>query len=158
MITDKSNMLCILKILEEYSDEDHILSAADIREKLRVLYGREPDRRTVYGAINALAGMGYDISSFDENGKGYYLRVREFDTADIRLLIDAVRSFEYISQKQTDELVEKLQSKMSVYDRKRYGASNIMRSDKKSLNSQVFLNIELLDQAINLKKNDNVRI
>ena len=152
MVTDKSNIICILKILEEYSDEDHILAVKDIQDKLHTLFGVRPDRRTIYGAINALEGLGYDISDYEDNGKGYFLRVRDFDSADIRLLMDAVRSFEYISQKQTDELVEKLQSKMSVYDRKRYGSSNIMRNDKKSLNSQVFLNIDLIDQAINEKK------
>ena len=152
MVTDKANILCVLKTLEEYSDEDHILSVKEIQEKLKANYGSAPDRRTVYGAVNALGGLGYDISDYEENGKGYFLRVRDFDSADVRLLIDAVRSFEYISQKQTDELADKLQNKMSVHERKRYGGSNIMRNDKKSLNSQVFLNIDLLDQAINQKK------
>ena len=152
MTTDKSNILCVLNILQDYSDESHILNAKDINEKLRAIYGRQTDRRTVYSAIDALIVMGYDISTFEENRKGFYLREREFDQADVRLLIDAVSSFEYISKKQTDELIKKLQLKLPVHDRKRFGNSNILRTDKKSPNSQVFLNIELLDQAINEKK------
>ena len=102
MISDKSNIICILRILEDYSDEDHILNAREIQEKMSALYGTSPDRRTVYGLIDALIGLGYDISTHEENGRGYYLRVKDFDKADIRLLTDAVRSFEYISKNQTD--------------------------------------------------------
>ena len=152
MISDKSNIICVLRILEDYSDEDHILNAREIQDKMSAIYGTSPDRRTVYGLIDALIGLGYDISTHEENGKGYYLRVKDFDKADIRLLTDAVRSFEYISKSQTDELVEKLVNKLSVYERKRWTGSSIIRTDKKSPNSQVFLNIELLEQAISEKK------
>lgn len=152
MVTDKANILCILKILEDYSDESHILNAREIQDKLKSIYNKTADRRTIYSAVDALIGLGYEISTFDENGCGYYLIDRPFDTADVRLLTDAVCSFEYISKKQTDELVAKLQAMLPVHERKRYITTNILRTDKKSPNSQIFLNIELLDQAINEKK------
>ena len=152
MVTDKANILCILKILQDYTDENHILNAREIQDKMEQLYGKKTDRRTVYSAVEGLIGLGYDISSFEENGKGYFLRERDFDIADVRLLIDAVSGFEFISKKQTEELVKKLQGMLPVHERKKYGPSNILRSDKKSPNSQVFLNIELLDQAINERK------
>ncbi len=152
MVTDKANILCVLKILQDHTDESHILNARQIQEKLKALYGKKADRRTVYSAVDGLLSMGYDISTFEENGSGYYLRERDFDTADVRLLIDAVRGFEFISQKQTDELVKKLQNLLPEHERKRYAASNIFRSDKKTPNSQVILNIELLDEAINERK------
>ena len=110
MVTDKSSILCVLKILEDWTDESHIFTATDIQEKLSSIYGKKADRRTVYGAIDALIGLGYDISTYEENRRGYYLRQRSFDNTDVRLLIDAVSSFEYISKKQTDELVEKLKT------------------------------------------------
>ncbi|MBR5730973.1 MAG: WYL domain-containing protein, partial [Firmicutes bacterium] len=152
MTTDKMNALCILRILEEYSDEDHIMTARDIQEKLKAVYDICPDRRTIYGAVSALADLGYEISTFEDNGKGCYLMVRDLDKADIRLLTDAAASFEYISQKQTKELVEKLKNMLSVHERKAWIGSSIIRTDKKSTNSQVFLNIELLEQAISERK------
>ena len=152
MVTDKANILCILKILEDYTDESHILNAREIQEKLKSIFDKTADRRTIYSAVDQLIGMGYDISTFDENGYGYYLRERQFDPADVRLLTDAVCSFEYISNRQTDELVKKLKSLLPVHERKRFGTTNILRTDKKSPNSQIFLNIELLDQAINERK------
>lgn len=151
-VTDKANMLCILKILQEYSDENHILKMKDLTSKLKLEYDIKPDRRTVYGAINTLIDMGYDISTYEENGIGYYLREREFEPAEIRLLIDAVYSFDYISKRQTEELLEKLRKQLSVNERKKYSYSSIIHTDKKSPNQEVFLNISLLDEAINNKK------
>lgn len=152
MITDKSNMLCILKVLEEYSDENHILSIKDIKARLKSLYDKEVDRRTVYSAVSALIDFGYDISVYEENGVGYYLRERSFSSAEIRLLLDAVYSCTYISSKQSEELLEKIRGFVSVYERKKYSYTNIVNPDKKSPNPEVFLNIEILDQAINDKR------
>lgn len=152
MITDRSNMLCILRILEEYSDESHILSVADIREKLKTEYDINPDRRTIYGAVSALNDFGYEISTYEQNGKGYYLLGRKFEPAEIRLLMDAVYSCRYISTQQTKELLDKIRSFSSVHERKKYTFANIVNPDKKSPNHEIFLNIEILDNAINEKR------
>jgi len=151
-VTDKANMLCILNILEEYSDEEHILGMKELQSKLQTIYDIKPDRRTVYSAVASLQSLGFDISTYEENGTGYYLREREFEPSEIRLLLDAVYSFEYISKKQTEDLIEKLKKKLSNHQRKNYGYSNIISADKKSPNQEVFLNTVILDEAINEKR------
>ncbi|MBO4818948.1 MAG: WYL domain-containing transcriptional regulator [Firmicutes bacterium] len=150
--TDKSNMLCILNILKEYTDENHIVSTSEIIDKMELLYMRKVDRRTVYGCIDALEEFGYEISTYADNKKGYMLLSRDFTIAEIRLLIDAIYSCEYISKKQTEELLEKLRSFLSSYERKYYSYTNIITPEKKSPNPEVFLNIEILEEAINSKK------
>jgi len=151
-LSDKANMLCILYILEEYSDEKHILTQKEIISKMKLLYDRTIDRRTIYGAIAALEDFGYDISKYDDNGIGYYLLDRKFSSAEIKLLIDAIYSCPYISQKQTEELLKKLRGFLSSYERKNYNYTNIITPEKKSPNPEVFLNIEILEQAINEQK------
>ncbi len=37
MTTDRSNILCVLHILEEYTDENHILTTNQIIEKMEFL-------------------------------------------------------------------------------------------------------------------------
>ncbi len=152
MITDKANMLCILQVLKEYSDEAHIMTMKELRERLNDEYDIKPDRRTIYGAVETLCDMGYDISKYEENGVGYYLREREFDSGEIRLLLDAVYNCSYITQKQTEELLSKIRGFVSVHERKKYSYTNIVNPEKKSPNQEVFLNIEVIDQAINEKK------
>ncbi len=150
--TDRSNMICILNILKEYTDETHTLSTKEVIEKMDTIYGRKIDRRTVYGCVEALTELNYDIEGYSSNGKGYTLLSREFSLAEIRLLIDAIYSCEYISKRQTEELLKKLRSFLSYYERKNFNYTSIITPERKSPNPEVFLNIEVLGEAIDKKK------
>ncbi len=148
----RSNILFLLYILEEYSDENHILTQKNIISKMETCFNRKIERRAIYAALDELEDFGYEISRYEDNGVGYYLMERKFSLAEIRLLIDAIYSCPYISQKQTEELLKKLRGFLSEHDRKGFNYTNIITSDKKSPNAEVFLNIEILDQAINSHK------
>ena len=152
MITDKANAICILNILKEYSDEDHIMQMKDILEKLTLEYGLGPDRRTVYSAMALLIDLGYDISLYEENGKGYFLRTRNLELSEVLLVTDAIYSCPFITSKQSNDLVKKIQSELSVYKRKQYKNLAVSRDERKGNNQEVFLNIELLDYAISMEK------
>ena len=148
MRPEKANPIYLLHVLRKYSDETHILPMHEILKKLRVLYDCEIDRRTVYNYVELLQTCGFDISTYAENGAGYYLREREFEKAEIRLLVDAVCSFPFIPPDQSRKLIQKLQQFSSRYERKQYQHLTVVRQKRKTQNKQVFLNIELLDEAI----------
>ena len=152
MLTDRANAICLLEILKEFSDEDNILQMKDIISKMDVIYDLKPDRRTIYSAVALLIDLGYDISLYEENGIGYYLRNRDFELSEILLLTDAVYSFPFISSKQSEELIKKLQKQLSAQKRKKYKHLTIVRQDKKTDNKQIFYNIDILDEAIQNKK------
>jgi len=82
MLTEKANAICLLEVLKEYSDAEHILPMREIIAKMQSLYGIKIDRRTVYGAVALLIELGYDISIYEDNGVGYYLRSRELEQLD----------------------------------------------------------------------------
>ena len=68
------NILYILNILKKYSDEEHQLTAVEIQEKVKDVYDVEIDPRTIRRNINLLKyKLNYDISTREENKKGYYL-------------------------------------------------------------------------------------
>ncbi|MGN1135593.1 MAG: helix-turn-helix transcriptional regulator [Oscillospiraceae bacterium] len=148
MMTDRANAICLLEILREYSDEEHPLAMREIIQKMNVIYDLKPDRRTIYSAVALLIELGYDISTYDDNGVGYYLYNRDFEQSEILLLSNAVHSFPFISVKQSEELIQKLQKQLSIHKRKQYKSLTLVRQEKKTNNRQVFLNIELLDEAI----------
>lgn len=147
-MTDRANTICLLQILREYSDPEHILPMGEIIAKLRTTYDINIDRRTVYSSIELLQTLGYDISTYAENGRGYFLRTREFEPSEIQLLIDAVCSFPFISAAQSEQLLQKLQNFRSKYERRNIRNLTAIRHTPKTENRQVFLNIELLDEAI----------
>lgn len=152
MLTEKAIAICLLEVLNEYSDENHILSMGDIISKIEQLYGLKPDRRTIYSALETLVKLGYDISFYKENGKGYYIRDRHLETSEVHLLSDVICAFPFISEKQTAQLLKKVQTLVSIYERRNIKNLTVIRADQKTINKQVFLNIEMLDEAIEQKR------
>ena len=152
MLTEKAITLCLLEVLREYSDSNHILSMGEIIGKVKNIYGLSPDRRTIYSALDTLVELGYDISFYKENGKGYYLRDRQLEPSEAHLLSDAICTFPFISEKQTAQLLKKIHSLVSVYERKQIKNLTVIRADQKTVNKNVFYNIEILDEAIERKR------
>lgn len=150
MASSRLNILYILEILSEESDPDHILSMAEIRKKLFLYYNVNLDRRTITSSINDLIDFGIDISTFSDNGLGYYLIDRDFEKSETYLLMDAIISLPYIDKDQCTELLRKIGKSQSKYQRTvdKY----IMKADsfrsKRTSNKEVFLNIETINEAI----------
>lgn len=152
MASGKANIIHILEILKEYSDSEHILQMNEIIEKMRSLYAVDVDRRAVYNSIETLKNVGFDISTYNENGLGYYLVERPLEVPEIRLLMDSVYSNQAIPVKQTEQLIGKLQMLMNKNYRRKYKNLSVVKTDRKTINKSVFLNIEILDEAISQKK------
>ena len=142
MLTDKAITMCLLEILKEYSDEEHQLTMKEILSKMESNYGLRPDRRTIYSAVATLMDLGYDVSTYEDNGKGYCLRERDFEQSEVLLLADAVYSFPFISATQSKQLVDKLQKQVSTHQRKNHRNLSVVREEHKTLNKSVFYNIE----------------
>lgn len=150
MASSRLNILYILEILREESDPDHILSMSDIRKKLSLYYNVDLDRRTITSAINDLIDFGIDISTFADNGKGYYLIDRPLEKSETYLLMDAIFSLAYIDRDQCTELLRKIGKSQSKYQRSvdKYISQVDLYRSKRTSNKEVFLNIEIINEAI----------
>ena len=147
-LTAKANTLCVLEILKEFSDFDHILKMSEITGHMKTDYDLSVDRRTVYSCVAVLSEMGYEISTPEDNGKGYYLENRDFDTSEMRMLIDSVYSNPSIPNSYSAELVEKLQKLLPRSKRRTYSSLTALGSGRKTDNKEIFLSIDMLDEAI----------
>lgn len=86
MAEKKHISFALLQILQEESDENNILSAGELLEKLNKRLDLSIERRTLYSNIDILRQAGYEISDYNENKKGYYLKQRQFEKGEILLL------------------------------------------------------------------------
>lgn len=67
------NCIYILNVLKKYTDSEHTLASTEIGEKVKEIYNVEIDPRTIRRNINLLKyKLNYDISTREENGKGYF--------------------------------------------------------------------------------------
>lgn len=149
----KQNVLAVLRILLDETDASHILTRPQFNKILERKYNIFMDRRTFYSIIDMLKEFGYDISTYEENKKGYYLRERLFDFSEILWLCNAIHASVYIPERASKDLIHKLLSTQSRYDQKRYYAKAYLPNKTKIENKYPFYTEELLSDAIEYKKN-----
>ncbi|MBR3228153.1 MAG: hypothetical protein IKF68_06365, partial [Erysipelotrichaceae bacterium] len=142
MAEKKQSVLALIEILRKYSDEEHILSIRDIQNHLSATYDISLDRRTLYSHMDLLKDNGYEVSTYEDNGKGYYLMERQFEKGEVLLLCNAIHASHFISEKQSDELIRKLLDTQSRYQRSEFKDRVYMSNPLKTSNRQLLLNIE----------------
>ena len=140
------NML-ILEILRRYSDEHHSLTQQEIIKLLEKNYDMPCDRRSVKANVLSLKEMGYDIDMED----GYRLLSREFDDAELRILIDSVLFSKSISTKQAKDLVTKLQGLASNYFNAKVSHVSNLPEIRRTINKQAMYGLDTLNDAIAAK-------
>ena len=148
----KTSILAVYKVLEEFSDENHPLTRSEITDLIEKQYNITIDRRTLYRNIEMLINFGYDISDYNENKIGYYLKDRLFQHSEVLLLCNAVHASHFIPDKASKDLVNKLLSCQSRYKRNDYYKNVYLPNNKKKDNKQFLHNIEQISKAINEKK------
>ena len=148
----KTSILAVYKVLEEFSDENHPLTRTEITDLIEKQYNITIDRRTLYRNIEMLINFGYDISDYNENKIGYYLKDRLFQHSEVLLLCNAVHASHFIPEKDSKDLVNKLLSSQSRHKRNDYFKNVYLPNNKKKDNKQFLLNIEQISKAINEKK------
>ena len=141
------NML-ILEILRKYSDEQHSLTQQDIIKLLDKNYGMECDRRSVKNNVLSLKEMGYDISM----EKGYKLLSREFDDAELRILIDSVLFSKSISTRQAKGLIERIRDLASNYFNVKVSHVSNLPDLNRTQNKQAMYSLDSINDAIADKK------
>lgn len=146
--TKKMLNMLILDILKEYSDSDHRLLQQDIIDLLKSNYGISCERRAVKNNIVSLRDMGYDISE----GKGYYLRTRDFTDAELRLLIDGVFTSGAITDMEAHQLVKKLEKYSNRFFKAHVSHIHSTSSGKNAENQNVMNSIAAIDVAISKGK------
>lgn len=146
------NMI-ILEILETYSDENHKLSQKEIKDIVERDYGIACDRRSVSNNIKYLHNLGFDV----EENPPYYLASREFDEAELRMLIDSVLFSKNLSGNMAKQLIKKLESLGNKYFKSKVSHVAATSSLIRTENKQVLYTVNAINDAIDKKKKISFR-
>lgn len=142
----KSSILLVLKVLEEYTDEEHYLTQQEIANKIYQVYDIELERKSVGSSLSMLEELDYDINKGPKGG--FALLSRTFDQTEASYLIDAIFSSRSIDGRQAKKIADQVSSCFSKYQRKDYSyiykSSEINRTD----NKQVLYNISVIHEAM----------
>lgn len=144
----KLKIFYILDYLQENSHRDHPVRASELLTMLESRHGILCDRKTVYSDIAALQDYGVDIVSVPGKKGGYYIGSRNFELPELKLLIDAVQSSRFLTEKKSRELIEKLCSQCSVYDARLMRRDVLVSGRVKSMNETIYYNVDAIQEAI----------
>ncbi|MEA4973076.1 MAG: WYL domain-containing protein [Candidatus Metalachnospira sp.] len=152
----KQKLLYILDALKEKTDDNHVLNVNYLIDLLE-RNGINAERKSIYDDIETLSNYGYDIVLKKGRNGGYYLNTREFETAELKLLVDAVQSSKFITDKKSRKLIAKLEGLTNEYEGKELQRQVIVKNRIKVMNESIYYNVDGIHTAIshNVKINFN---
>ena len=101
----KLKLLYLMRMLEEETDAERGLTMAQIIGKLEAL-GISAERKSIYRDIEALREFGVDVRTYQRAPVESAVEHRAFAFAELQLLVDAVQSSRFLTQRKSDALVE----------------------------------------------------
>lgn len=148
-LNQKLKIMYLMKILLEETDEDHDLTLNEIVEKLKA-YNVTAERKSLYSDIENLRTFGLDIIGM-QYGKTYHYKVasRQFQLVELKLLVDAVQSSRFITEKKSDELIAKLESYASKYEAKKLARQVNVNGRVKTMNERIYYSVDKIHEALN---------
>lgn len=144
----KLKIFYILDYLQKNSHQEHPVRAAELLTMLEQQHNISCDRKTVYSDIAALQDYGVDIVSIPGKNGGYYIASRNFEIPELKLLIDAVQSSRFLTEKKSRELIEKLCNQCSIHDARLMRRDVLVSGRVKSMNETIYYNVDAIQDAI----------
>jgi predicted DNA-binding transcriptional regulator YafY len=152
MSSSKLKMHYLEKIFEEYTDEQHGLTCSEIISKLAE-YDISAERKGLYHDIELLRSAGFEIEKRNSAREVTYHYInRKFSLPELKLLVDVVASSRFITEKQSRELIGKIE-KLGSKEQGRLLQRNVILQDRpKTSNNSSIKNMGILNEAINENK------
>lgn len=153
----KLKLLYIVKYLSENTDEGHPAGIGDIIAYLEA-NGIHSERKSLYDDMEKLCDFGYDIVHLQSRlGGGYYMASREFELAELKLLVDAVQSSRFITAKKSRSLIRKLEQMAGKHDAGKLQRQVYVAGRVKTENENIYYSIDSIHRAIQENKQISFR-
>ncbi|SEQ38506.1 Predicted DNA-binding transcriptional regulator YafY, contains an HTH and WYL domains [Lachnospiraceae bacterium NE2001] len=148
----KLKLLYLAKIMQEQTDDTHALTMPQIIAEL-AKYDIEAQRKSVYDDLDALDFFGIEIIREQEGFRTYYhCGNRDFEIAELKILVDAIQSSKFISEKKTKELIKKLEKNVSTYDSQMLDREVKVSGRVKNMNESIYYAIDAIHTALGENK------
>ncbi|MDO4544523.1 MAG: WYL domain-containing protein [Bacillota bacterium] len=143
----KLKVLHLVRIFLEKTDEEHRISIKELIDGL-ARYGIAAERKSLYDDIEALKLWGMDILYSKEKPAGFYLDRWDFEMPELKLLVDAVQSSKFITEKKSFQLIKKLESLASNHEAKQLQRQVYVTNRIKTMNESIYYNVDKIHEAI----------
>ncbi|MCI8687901.1 MAG: WYL domain-containing protein [Lawsonibacter sp.] len=143
----KTKLLHLARMLLRQTDEEHPLAVAQIIEAL-ARQDIKAERKSVYDDMEALRLFGLDVQCRKGKSPGWFVGERDFELPEVKLLMDAVQSSRFITQRKSDTLIRKLEGLASVHQAGQLQRQVYVSGRIKVMNESIYYNVDKLHTAI----------
>ena len=144
----RGKLLCLERFLRDRSDAEHPVTMDQILAHLAG-NGIEAERKSVYEDLAYLRAQGLEIGTA-RLGRvtGYYLAKRDFTLPELKLLVDAVQSSKFITERKSLDLIGRIEKLGSCYQAKQLRRQLWVRGRVRTMNDSVFRSVDRINAAL----------
>ncbi len=151
----KLKLYYLSRIMTQKTDDEHFLTMPEIQEALAE-YDVSADRKSLYDDMEALRVLDIDVIG-EKIGRNfcYHVGKKKFDIAELKLLVDAIQSSKFITEKKSNELIKKLTEMASEYEASQLKRQVVVQGRIKTMNESIYYIVDDIHSAIS--KNCKIR-
>lgn len=144
----KFKLYRLAQIMLENTDETHFLTMPEIISALGE-YGITAARKSIYNDLRDLERFGIEVEG-EPVGNGYHYHVvnRLFETPELKLLVDAIQSSKFITERKSNALIRKLEKLASRYDAAKLQRQVYVSGRIKTMNESIYYTVDAIHNAI----------
>lgn len=148
----KFKLYRLAQIMLEKTDEEHYITMPEIIGSLKA-YEVTADRKSIYNDLKDLEQLGIEVKRESVGNKCYYHVVsRSFELPELKLLVDAIQSSKFITEKKTNTLIKKLETLVSKHDAVKLQRQVYVSGRIKTMNESIYYNVDEIHNAISENK------
>lgn len=144
-------LLLLQQYLYQQTDEQHPVSVTDILAFWQQ-HGIQAGRKSVYTDIELLQNAGMDIVCVKSSQNKYFVGQRLFELPELKLLVDAVESSRFITEKKSTALIKKLSHLTSTAQAEQLNRRIYMGGTPKPENESIYYNVDTIHNAVQKKQ------
>ena len=148
----KFKLYRLAQIMLEKTDDDHYITMPEILSSLEA-YGITADRKSIYNDLRDLEVLGIEGEGEPVGGR-YHYRVlnRPFELPELKLLVDAIQSSKFITERKTNALIKKLEQLVSRYEAVKLQRQVYVSGRIKTMNESIYYTVDAIHNAISENK------
>ena len=145
----KLKLSYLTRIMLEKTDDDHGLTMPQIIEELE-RYGVTAERKSLYSDFADMTDkLGIEIIKETRGRETYYhVGKREFELVEVKLLIDAIQSSKFITERKSNELIKKVKGLVSRHQAAQLQRQVYVHGRIKTMNESIYYNVDTIHAAI----------
>jgi len=148
----KFKLYRLAQIMQEQTDDEHYITMPEIMEGL-AKYEVTADRKSIYTDLRDLSVLGIEVEG-EPIGNRYHYHVinRTFELPELKLLVDAIQSSKFITEKKSNALIKKLETLVSKYDAQKLQRQVFVSGRIKTMNESIYYTVDAIHNAISENK------